>query len=328
MFAFGPIHSRRLGQSLGINNIPPKHCSYACTYCQVGHTDRMEITRHPFFPPEAIVADVAQRIDQILHQGGTIDFLSFVPDGEPTLDIDLGREIELLKPLGYPTAVFTNASLIWREDVRETLCKADWVSLKVDAVDEQVWHKINRPHGRLRQNEILEGMLSFAEVFRGTLVTETMLVRGLNDKERNFKNIARFLERLQPEIAYLAIPLRPTAEANIYPPEEITVNQAYQIFQAALPRVECLITPDDDNVGYSGDVEADILRTTAVHPLTEAAIARLLERSHAKWDTIHKLIAQGDLREIIRGRERFYIRRFPGEAPAETQTGANTGTRD
>lgn len=321
MFAFGPINSRRLGQSLGINNIPPKHCSYACTYCQVGHTDRMEITRHPFFSPEAIVADVAQRIEQILRQGGTIDFLSFVPDGEPTLDIHLGREIELLKPLGYPIAVFTNASLIWQEDVRETLCKADWVSLKVDAVDEQVWHKINRPHGRLRQDEILEGMLAFAGAFRGSLATETMLVQGFNDTERNFKNIARFLTRLKPEIAYLAIPIRPTAEANLNPPEEMTVNQAYQIFQASLPRVECLITPDDNKVGFSGDVEADILRTTAVQPLTEAAIAMLLERSHLKWDTIHKLIAQGDLREIIRGRERFYIRRFPRETSSGKRTG-------
>ncbi|MCB0289665.1 MAG: radical SAM protein [Calditrichaeota bacterium] len=327
MFAFGPINSRRLGQSLGINNIPPKHCSYACTYCQVGHTDRMKITRQPFFEPEAIVTDVAQRIEQILHQGGTIDFLSFVPDGEPTLDLHLGREIELLKPLGYPIAVFTNASLIWKADVREVLCKADWVSLKVDAVDEHIWHKINRPHGHLRQNEILEGMLSFADMFSGTLVTETMLVQGLNDTERNFKNIARFLKRLQPDIAYLAIPLRPTAEANIHPPQEMTVNQAYQIFHAVLPRVECLITPDDDKIGYSGDVEADILRTTAVHPLTEAAIARLLERSHAKWDTIHKLIAQGDLREIIRGRERFYIRCFPRETSSEKKAGQHTTTR-
>lgn len=320
MFAFGPINSRRLGQSLGINNIPPKHCSYACTYCQVGHTDRMEITRHSFFPPEAIVADVTQRIEQILRQEGTIDFLSFVPDGEPTLDIHLAREIELLKPLGYPIAVFTNASLIWKADVREALYQADWVSLKVDAVDEHIWHKLNRPHGRLRQKDILEGMLTFADTFRGTLATETMLVQGFNDTEREFKNIARFLKRLKPEIAYLAIPIRPTCEANIYPPEEITVNQAYQIFQTALSRVECLITPDDDKVGFSGDVEADILRTTAVQPLTEAAIAMLLERSHAKWDTIHKLIAQGDLREIIRGRERFYIRRFPREASSATNT--------
>ena len=132
MITFGPVPSRRLGRSLGINNIPPKVCSYSCAYCQVGRTTQMEVERRPFYRPEEILDEVREKVENSWEQGKAIDYLTFVPDGEPTLDINLGREIEILKPLGIKVAVISNASLIWNEGVREVLSKADWVSLKVE----------------------------------------------------------------------------------------------------------------------------------------------------------------------------------------------------
>ena len=146
MIAFGPVPSRRLGRSLGINNIPPKVCTFSCVYCQVGRTTKMQVGRSSFYEPEEILRVVQDKVERTRKVGEGIDYLTFVPDGEPTLDINLGREIDLLRPLGIKIGVISNASLIGREDVREELMRADWVSLKIDSTREKVWRRCDRPH--------------------------------------------------------------------------------------------------------------------------------------------------------------------------------------
>ncbi|MGZ8160751.1 MAG: radical SAM protein [Methylobacter sp.] len=135
MLVFGPVPSRRLGRSLGINNIPPKHCSYSCLYCQVGPTKATETQPRAFYSPEAIFDAVKQHLENLKARKETVDYLTFVPDGEPTLDAGLGKSIELLRGLNIKIAIISNASLIWQNQVREMLKMADWVSLKVDSVD-------------------------------------------------------------------------------------------------------------------------------------------------------------------------------------------------
>jgi wyosine [tRNA(Phe)-imidazoG37] synthetase (radical SAM superfamily) len=134
MIAFGPVPSRRLGRSIGINHIPPKTCTYSCVYCQVGRTSRLRSDRRAFYAVDDIVADVERKLDDARLADEKIDYLTLVPDSEPTLDISLGRVIERLKPLGVDIAVISNGSLLWREDVRAELAEANWVSIKVDAV--------------------------------------------------------------------------------------------------------------------------------------------------------------------------------------------------
>ena len=134
MIAFGPVPSRRLGRSLGINNISPKVCTYSCVYCQLGRTIKMQVERRSFHDPLEIMRAVQDKVEKAREKGESIDYLTFVPDGEPTIDVHLGREIEFLRSLGIKIAVITNSSLIWREDVREDLMKADCVSLKIDSM--------------------------------------------------------------------------------------------------------------------------------------------------------------------------------------------------
>lgn len=117
MIAFGPVPSRRLGQSLGVNNIPPKHCSYDCVYCQVGRTHDKDLTRRTFFAPQAVFESVRERVDEVRAAGGHIDYLSIVPDGEPSLDLHLAETIELLRPLGIKIAVISNSSLVAQEQL-------------------------------------------------------------------------------------------------------------------------------------------------------------------------------------------------------------------
>jgi len=141
---FRPVPSRRLGRSLGVNNIPPKTCSYSCVYCQLGRTSSMLVDRRVFYEPEQILMQVEKKIDEAASRGERIDYITFVPDGEPTLDINLGKEVSLLKHIRAPIAIITNASLLWRGDVREDLLAADFVSLKVDAVSLDLWRRINK----------------------------------------------------------------------------------------------------------------------------------------------------------------------------------------
>lgn len=305
MIAFGPIPSRRLGRSLGVNNIPPKFCTYSCVYCQLGRTLRMQVNRRGFYAPEEIAQDVRQQVERT---GGQVDYLTFVPDGEPTLDANLGQEAALLRSLSIPIAVITNGSLVWREDVREDLSGADWVSLKVDSVLEPIWRRINRPARSLRLSAILDGMLSFAESYRGRLMTETMLVQGLNDGEESLREVAAFLARLRPARAYISVSTRPPAEKWVHPPAEETVLRAHQIFASAVEEVELLIGYEGDAFSATGDPREDLLRITAVHPMRREAVEALLVRTGAGWEVVSRLVGEGLLVETEYEGRTFYTR--------------------
>ena len=312
MKVFGPVPSRRLGSSLGINNIPAKICSYNCIYCQLGRTLGKVIERASFYTPQEISYEAKAKVEKTLEMGHKIDYLTFVPDGEPTLDLNLGREIETLRPLGFEIAVITNGSLISREDVREELAKADWISLKVDCTREEVWRRMNRPQPTLQLPTILEGMLEFALSFEGELVTETMLVRGLNDKSDQFQEVAVFLEKLQPVKAYLSVPTRPPAERWAEPPDEESINEAYQILSEHLNNVECLIDYEGDTFALTGDPAEDILSITAVHPIREETLKRLLVEDNIDRSIVDRLLEQGKLLKIDYRGKTFYMRKLPG----------------
>ncbi len=309
MIAFGPVPSRRLGRSLGINNIPAKICSYSCAYCQVGRTLKMEAVRRPYYSAQEIYDEVAEKVNSASSQGLTIDYLTFVPDGEPTLDSNLGQEIDMLRRLGIKIAVICNASLIWDERVREDLAEADWVSLKVDTADEKVWRHMDRPHRSLDHGAILVGILEFARKFKGTLVTESMLLSGINDDERSLQETAEFLEKVDPAIAYISAPIRPPAERWARMPSEENINRAYQIFSRRARHVELLAGYEGDSFDFTGNAESDILSIAAVHPMREAAIRQLLLQSNESWDIVQKLIDRGQLVKTEYQGHSFYLRR-------------------
>jgi wyosine [tRNA(Phe)-imidazoG37] synthetase (radical SAM superfamily) len=310
MIAFGPVPSRRLGRSLGINNIPPKVCTYSCVYCQVGRTHTLQVERCPFFEPEEIFKAVKKKVKDAQREGEAIDYLTFVSDGEPTLDADLGYEIDVLKSFGIKIGIITNASLIFREDVRADLIKADWVSLKFDSISKRSWRKINRPHRELELGIILEGMLDFSKIFPGELVTETMLVQGMGIDADKLKKMADFLVRLNPAKAYLAIPTRPPAENWVRPPAPDEINVAFQIFRAKLDQVEYLIGYEGNAFAFTGNVEEDLLSITSVHPMRESAVREYLKKAGADWSAVPQLIAQSKLVETDYAGQKFYLRNF------------------
>ena len=309
-YSYGPVPSRRLGKSMGINNIPGKVCTYSCVYCQVGRTTKMQIDRCSFYKPEDIFQDVQSRLIKTNMAKEQVDYLTFVPDGEPTLDVNLGREITLLKALNVPIGVITNCSLLWREDVREELGKADWVSLKIDAVQEVIWRYINRPHKAISLSLILDGILAFAKSFNGKLVTETMLVNGINDTDGCVIEIADFIQRFEPSQAYLSIPTRPPAEKRVHSPNEKALNRAYQIFADRLNTVEYLIGYEGNAFAFTDDIEKDILNITTVHPMRKEAVDAILSRAGCSWDIIDRMITRGVLTKAKYNEHIFYLSKY------------------
>ena len=305
--AYGPVPSRRLGQSLGINNVPPKTCTYACVYCQLGTTAMAPTDLQSFHSPEAIENAVERRIQAVRNAGESIDYLTFVPDGEPTLDVSLGETIDRLGRFDVDIAVLTNGSLLWKPAVRDGLADVDWISVKVDAGTADVWRRIDRPHESLSFERVIQGIESFAESFSGTLTTETMLVDGINSDETRLRSTASLVADLSPDTAFLAVPTRPPAEDWVEPPPEQAVAMAYRIFEEHVDSVEYLIGAEGDTFASTGDAVADILGVTAVHPMRKPALEKLLARDDAEWEVVEGLLGDGELMEIEYGGETFYM---------------------
>jgi wyosine [tRNA(Phe)-imidazoG37] synthetase (radical SAM superfamily) len=242
-----------------------------------------------------------------------IDYLTFVPDGEPTLDINLGKEIILLKSFGIKIAVITNSSLIWDENVREDLMNADWISVKVDSTDEEIWRKVDRPHGKLDFDKISVGLQEFAKEYKGELVTETMLVYGINDSNKSLSATAEFISSLKPSTSYISIPTRPPAADWVSTPSSITLNKAYQIFQSSLTNIELITGYEGNTFAFSGDFENDILSITSVHPMRKDAVEQFVIKSNSDWSEIQKLIEKKQLLEIEYQNNTFYLRNFNSE---------------
>jgi wyosine [tRNA(Phe)-imidazoG37] synthetase (radical SAM superfamily) len=314
MMVFGPIPSRRLGRSLGVNNIPPKICSYSCVYCQIGLTDSMSVSRKEFYSPDEIFKEASSKVKTLQNSGEKIDYISFVPDGEPTLDINLGKEIDLLKPLGIKIAVITNSSLLWDEDVRKDLMIADWVSIKIDTIDEKIWRKIDRPNGKLDFQKILSGIKTFASSFKGVMVTETMLVKRVNNNVESIKSTVEFIKQLNPDKAYILVPTRPPAEKFVEPPSEENLNEAYQIFNASINNVELLAYSEGTDFSYSSDAEKELLSILAVHPMRKDAVEKFLNKARSDWNLIENLIANNVLKEVKYSDNTFFVKNIKSKA--------------
>ncbi len=311
MFTFGPIPSRRLGFSLGINHIPPKNCTFTCVYCQVGRSTYLSTERREFFKVADIMAEAKEKIEQCHQNGLAIDFLTLVPDGEPTLDLNLEKLIIELKGLGYRVAVISNASLIDQVPVQQALIHADWVSLKVDAVQEAVWRKIDRPNRHLSLPAILEGIKAFNQKFEGELVTETMLVSGINDGTEQVLALADYLLALKPDKSYLSIPTRPPSEPWVSAPSVLVLAEVLsQLAQKKVDFIDLLFEPEKLDFATSGNLAEAILSITAVHPLRVAAMNQILAKAGADWCLVRNLLDEGSLVKIDYLNETFYRRAF------------------
>jgi len=305
---FGPVPSRRLGKSVGINNIPPKICTYSCVYCQLGKSLKMVADRCVYYDPEELLTETREKLKNAQRNNESIDYLTIVSDGEPTLDAKLGQLIDQLRPLGIKIAVITNSTLLNMPGVRRDLCRADWVSVKIDSLNEKIWRKIDRPHKKIKFDAVLDGIRSFSKEFNGQLVTETMLVRDLNDDIESLEKTAGFISKINCSLAYLSIPTRPPALKWVRPPEEERINRAYHIYSTHALNTEYLIGYEGNQFAYTGNIEADILSITSVHPMREDAVYAYLKKADTDFSVIEKLLSENKILVSEYNNERFYLR--------------------
>jgi len=310
MDVFGPVQSRRLGLSLGINHLPPKTCTYSCIYCQLGRTSFMTTNRSRFSDPDQLTEKIDLRLKELAKDGIRPDTITFVPNGEPTLDRSIGDVIRNLKPTGIQTAIITNASLLWHPDCRTQVMEADIVSIKVDSVVKDTWHKIDRPHGTLDLDEVFNGIHWFAQMYKGQLLTETMLVKGLNDSRAEAHAAATFIADLHPYTTYLALPLRPPAEAWVEAPDAETLVKIFDVFKEHIGRVELMMDLPESNLASGEDAIGILLSTLAVHPLKQTDIETYLDKHKIDRQELEALISQELIKRIQHGRTTFYLRNY------------------
>ncbi|MBA4417704.1 MAG: radical SAM protein [Syntrophus sp. (in: bacteria)] len=208
-YAFGPVPSRRLGFSLGVDAIPAKYCTFDCIYCQIGKTTCLEIERKGFFDPFEIVHEVINTINEVKH----VDFVTFSGSGEPTLNSDLGLMIrEIKKRTDSPVAVITNGSLMCNEEVRKDLLAADVVLPSLDGVSDDIFRYINRPHALIVIDTIIEGLKTFRQEYDGQIWLEIMMIKDVNDEPEELRKFKDIINQLKPDKIHLNTVTRPPAE--------------------------------------------------------------------------------------------------------------------
>lgn len=309
-YVFGPVPSRRLGQSLGIDPIPLKTCNWNCVYCQLGRTRPLVNERKDYFPPQAILAEVGAALNA--HTPGEIDWVTFVGSGEPTLHASLGWLIRQVKALtDLPVAVITNGSLLYRPEVREELAAADAVLPTLDAGTPALYRQLNRPHPELTFARLLAGLIAFRGEYHGQLWLEVMLVRDLNDTEAALRDIAAVLRQIRPDEVHLNLPIRPPVESWVQPPDEEGLLRATAIL-GDTAKVVHPAAGSFDLSGYDSITEAVVAIITR-HPMRQAE----LEQALARWapgqitQVLAELEATGQAQVVER-----YGTRFWSAAPA------------
>ncbi|MCX6564865.1 MAG: radical SAM protein [Candidatus Aminicenantes bacterium] len=211
---YGPVPSRRLGYSLGVDLLPFKTCSMDCLYCQLGDGAKTTVRRKSFVPVKTVLAE----IDKVLRSGTQVDAITFSGSGEPTLHPGLGRLIrEIKRRTSLPVIVLTNSSLLTRPSVRKDVAAADIVVPSLDAVRERVFKKINRPHPALSAAGIIAGLVAFRKIYRGRIWLEVLLVKGLNDRPADLRALKKAIARIRPDRVQLNTVVRPPADSSARP---------------------------------------------------------------------------------------------------------------
>ena len=213
-YTYGPVPSRRLGFSLGIDLIPFKNCSFDCIYCQLGKTTNRTIERREYLPTEEILKGVKE----ILKKGDHIDYLTFSGSGEPTLHSRIGYLItELKKMTKIPVAVLTNGSLLYMADVQKELFDADVVLPTLCATTLEIFKKINRPIPDITIEKVIRGLISFRKIYKGKIWLEIMLIKDINDTQQDINKLKEVVEKIAPDRIHLNTVVRPPSEKYALP---------------------------------------------------------------------------------------------------------------
>jgi wyosine [tRNA(Phe)-imidazoG37] synthetase (radical SAM superfamily) len=301
-FVYGPIPSRRLGFSLGVDVLPYKTCSLDCVYCQLGSTGRTTGRRRAYFSVREVLAQVREALASNLE----IDHITFSGSGEPTLNSNLGRLIRGIKKMTWiPVAVLTNGTLLTRKDVRRDLLAADVVVPSLDAITAALFRRINRPHRTLEAGRVIEGLARFRKEFKGRLWLEVMLVKDINDTPAHVRALKKAIDAIGPDRVQLNTVVRPPAEGSAGP---LTAGELEKIRRALGARAGVVAAfAEGRRPRGRGDLGRDIAAMVRRRPVTAEDISASLGRHRDEvLKALGRLLEAGRIRAVSHGRKVFY----------------------
>lgn len=292
-YVYGPVPSRRMGLSIGISPIAKGHCNYSCIYCQLGRTKHMTNKRTKYFDYN----DLIEEFKSYLNNNIKFDVVTIVGEGEPLLYLDLGILIHELKLLtDKPIAVITNGALLSNCIVREELKNADIVLPSLDASNENMFKRINRPHGSIKFDDVVEGLRTFSNEYKGQLWIETMIVEGINDNKKFFLDFKEILNTLNYHRLYINSPVRPPAEKYVKQASKKIIEEAISILGGI--SIDKLVSE-----GFYSEIEDDyeaVLSIIKRHPMNQFEIKSFIEqRKNSNVDDFLKKLNNDESVEVV-----------------------------
>ena len=317
-YVFGPVHSRRMGYSLGIDPLPRKTCSMDCVYCEVGRTDRWTMERREWIPADDILAEVEQK----LTEGHRVDVVTFSGSGEPVLHSRLGEMIDRIHGItDIPVCVLTNGSHMHDPQVRAELARAEIVAPSLDAVSPEVFERINKPHPDLRVEDVIEGLKDFRTEYGGEIWLEILFVKGINDGEDEIGRLVEAATAIRPDRIHLNTVVRPPAYGDIAGLAPERLEEIRKLFG---PTAEVVSTPKvEEHQGVKVDLYDLVVETASRRPVTRQDLADTIGRPLVDVEACVEL-------NIFRGRisEPVHEGMMYNELPYEVDERVSPRTRD
>ena len=298
---FGPVLSRRLGFSLGVDLVPFKTCSLDCIYCQAGKTTHKTIERKSYVSLESVIPE----LKDALKQSQKIDYITLSGSGEPTLNLDLGRIITAIKKItDIPVAVLTNGTLLHLESVRDELMAADLVVPSLDAVSQEIFCEINKPHPHINVSQMISGLKSLREAFSGDIWLEIMLVKGLNDFPEEIKKLKDVISSIEFEKVQLNTTVRPAADKVIEP---VTNEELASIKELLGERCEVIAGFRENQHTIDTNIPEKIISIISRRPLNLSEISDSLGIPKERTTKhVYLLEQQGRIESLTYGSDSYY----------------------
>jgi len=304
-YVYGPVPSRRLGNSLGIDPLPSKTCNYQCIYCQLGKTNNFTNIRKNYFPKKDILTEIEKAIK--LNEN-KFDYITFVGSGEPTLYKDLKDLIIRAKELSEkPICVITNGSLLYEKEVQNALISSDVVLPSLDAGDETSFIKINRPHPSISFDNLIQGFIDFRKIFEGKFWIEVMLMKGINDTKEELLKIKEKLDLIKPDRIDINVPIRPPVEKWVKIPDKNIIA----LLNAIFGDYTNIFFPEEGTFKiYSSNFEKEVLSILKRHPMRQNQIIETFSSSGFSKDVVisnlKKLKSENKIEEISYNKQIFW----------------------
>lgn len=229
-YIYGPVSSRRLGSSLGINLTPPKVCNFDCIYCQLGKTNELTLERKGYVKAADVLMELKEWLQHNKQEANRLNYITLSGCGEPTLNTGIGEFItEVKKITAVPVAVITNSSLLNQKEVLQALIGADLIVPSLDAVSPEIFQRINRPVPGVQMDEVIAGLVSLRKEFRGKIWLEVMVVRGVNDDLEHIRKLKDIVEKINPDKIQVNSPIRRTSEPGVLAADKRKLNKIKEI---------------------------------------------------------------------------------------------------